>query len=74
MDMSVEHIGINSGDKFDDIEHHFRVLAGPGAGKTHWLVNHIKEVLHNSERLQRSRKVACITYTRAHPRFCVTAI
>ena len=63
MDMSVEHIGINSGDKFDDIEHHFRVLAGPGAGKTHWLVNHIKEVLHNSERLQRSRKVACITYT-----------
>lgn len=63
MDMSVEHIGINSGDKFDDIEHHFRVLAGPGAGKTHWLVNHIKEVLHNSERLEKSRKVACITYT-----------
>lgn len=63
MDMSVEPIGINSGDKLGDIEHHFRVLAGPGAGKTHWLVNHIKEVLYNSKRLEKSRKVACITYT-----------
>ena len=63
MDMSLETLGIDSGDKLDDIEHHFRVLAGPGAGKTYWLVNHIKEVLHNSERLDKSRKVACITYT-----------
>ena len=63
MDMSVEPIGIDSGDKLGDIEHHFRVLAGPGAGKTHWLVNHIKEILHTSERLDKSRKVACITYT-----------
>lgn len=63
MDMSVEPTGIDSGDKLGDIEHHFRVLAGPGAGKTHWLVNHIKHVLHTSERLGKSRKVACITYT-----------
>lgn len=63
MDMRVEPIGIDSGDKLGDIEHHFRMLAGPGAGKTYWLVNHIKEVLHTSERLDRSRKVACITYT-----------
>ena len=63
MDMRVEPIGIDSGDKLGDIEHHFRISAGPGAGKTHWLVNHIKEVLHNSERLEKSRKVACITYT-----------
>ncbi len=63
MDMRVEPIGIDSGGKLGDIEHHFRVLAGPGAGKTHWLVNHIKEVLHTSERLDKSRKVACITYT-----------
>ena len=63
MDMSVEPIRIDSGDRLGDIEHHFRVLAGPGAGKTYWLVNHIKEVLHNSERLDKSRKVACITYT-----------
>ncbi len=63
MDMRVEPIRIDSGNKLGDIEHHFRVLAGPGAGKTHWLVNHIKEVLHTSERLDKSRKVACITYT-----------
>jgi DNA helicase-2/ATP-dependent DNA helicase PcrA len=24
------------------IEQSFKVFAGPGAGKTHWLVNHIK--------------------------------
>ena len=63
MDMQVEPIVIDSGDKLSNIEHHFRVLAGPGAGKTYWLVNHIKEVLYTSERLDKSRKVACITYT-----------
>ena len=46
-----------------DIEHHFRVAAGPGAGKTHWLALHIKNVLHNSKRLAKTRKIACITYT-----------
>ena len=61
--MQIEPEDINSNDKLDDIEHHFRVLAGPGAGKTYWLVNHIKEVLHTSKRLDKSRKVACITYT-----------
>ena len=52
--------------KSDDlipIEQHFRVSAGPGAGKTYWLVNHIKNVLHTSTRLSKTRKVACITYT-----------
>lgn len=64
MDMRrIEPIEITSANKLDNIEHHFRVSAGPGAGKTHWLISHIKEVLHNSERLEKSRKVACITYT-----------
>lgn len=61
MDMSVT--SITSDTLFSDIEHHFRVSAGPGAGKTHWLVEHIKNVLHNSNRLSNSRKIACITYT-----------
>jgi DNA helicase-2/ATP-dependent DNA helicase PcrA len=56
-------IQITSDKLLDDIEHHFRVSAGPGAGKTHWLVGHIKNVLHNSNRLAKTRKVACITYT-----------
>jgi DNA helicase-2/ATP-dependent DNA helicase PcrA len=54
---------ITSDHLLDDIEHHFRVSAGPGAGKTHWLVEHIKNVLHNSDRLFKTRKIACITYT-----------
>lgn len=61
MDMPI--IPITSDTKFSDIEHHFRVSAGPGAGKTHWLVSHIKNVLHNSTRLGKTRKIACITYT-----------
>lgn len=54
---------ISSDTKLNDIEHHFRVSAGPGAGKTYWLVGHIKNVLHNSNRLAKSKKIACITYT-----------
>lgn len=54
---------IDSGDLISEIEQHFRVSAGPGAGKTHWLVQHIKNVLHNSTRIGKTRKIACITYT-----------
>lgn len=41
----------------------FKVTAGPGAGKTHWLISHIKNVVSNSNKLDVVRKVACITYT-----------
>lgn len=41
----------------------FRVAAGPGAGKTHWLVNHIRNVVANGGELEKFGKVACITYT-----------
>lgn len=54
---------IDSNYLLPDIEQHFRISAGPGAGKTHWLVQHIKNVLHNSKRLGKTRKIACITYT-----------
>lgn len=54
---------INSDTIITDIDSHFKVSAGPGAGKTYWLVNHIKNVLHNSDKLYRTRKIACITYT-----------
>jgi DNA helicase-2/ATP-dependent DNA helicase PcrA len=54
---------IISSDSKIDIEQHFKVNAGPGAGKTKFLINHIKNVLHNSKRLGRNRKIACITYT-----------
>ncbi len=56
-------ITIISDSIITDIDSHFKVSAGPGAGKTYWLVNHIKNVLHNSDKLFRTRKIACITYT-----------
>tara|TARA_R110002126_G_scaffold291794_1_gene458706 strand:+ start:15800 stop:17485 length:1686 start_codon:yes stop_codon:yes gene_type:complete len=56
-------ITINSDYKIVDIDNNFKVSAGPGAGKTYWLVNHIKNILHNSNKLSVTRKVACITYT-----------
>ena len=46
-----------------DTEHHFLVKAGPGAGKTYWLIQHIKHVLATSNRLGKIKKIACITYT-----------
>lgn len=45
------------------IDESFKVSAGPGAGKTHWLISHIKNVVSNSRKLQVVKKVACITYT-----------
>jgi DNA helicase-2/ATP-dependent DNA helicase PcrA len=58
--MSIKQI---TSDTIIPIEEHFRVSAGPGAGKTHWLVNHINNVLFRSSRLSKFRKIACITYT-----------
>jgi DNA helicase-2/ATP-dependent DNA helicase PcrA len=46
-----------------DIETHFKVFAGPGAGKTRWLISHLKRVLLESDRLNKTGKIACITYT-----------
>lgn len=46
-----------------DCDECFKIAAGPGAGKTHWLCNHIKNVISNSKRLGIKRKIACITYT-----------
>lgn len=54
---------INSDTVLQSIDVNFRVSAGPGAGKTHWLVQHIKNVLTNSKRLGKIKKISCITYT-----------
>lgn len=55
-------IEIRSNEEID-IEHNFRIAAGPGAGKTHWLITHIGTVVRNSRRLAKTGRVACITYT-----------
>lgn len=56
---------IHSGTLLDEIDRHFRVLAGPGAGKTYWLVQHIRQVIRKSTRLSGVARVACISYTNA---------
>jgi len=48
----------------DQINIPFKISAGPGAGKTTWLVSHVQNVLKTSDRLNKTLKVACITYTR----------
>lgn len=40
-----------------------RVMAGPGAGKTYWLIGQLRQILTNSSKLGNCRKVAVITYT-----------
>ncbi|WFA86040.1 ATP-dependent helicase [Paenibacillus amylolyticus] len=43
---------------------HLKIYAGPGAGKTHLLVENIKQLVQHSNKLKSSfRKVLCITYT-----------
>jgi|26BtaG_2_1085354.scaffolds.fasta_scaffold13401_2 DNA helicase-2/ATP-dependent DNA helicase PcrA len=46
-----------------DIDTPFKVSAGPGAGKTYWLTQHIHNVVKRSDKLFISKKVLCITYT-----------
>lgn len=60
---SAEIIILKDSHEQIDIEHNFKINAGPGAGKTTWLINHIKNVVQHSERLGKVKKVACITYT-----------
>lgn len=62
MDMSSAVKLKNSGTEVP-IDNHFKLYAGPGAGKTSFLVNHVKRILAQSDRLAKSRKIACITYT-----------
>lgn len=59
--MAVSRI-INSDDHIP-IDNSFKVFAGPGAGKTHWLSLHIKHVIAKSSRLETIRQIACISYT-----------
>lgn len=61
-DGCVNNMIINAQTKLN-IEQDFKVQAGPGAGKTEFLVNHITNVIQTSEKLERMKKIACITYT-----------
>lgn len=62
-------IEITSGDIFtpEQLEKHAKVYAGPGAGKTHFLVENVKNIVTTNSLITQSRmrKVLCVTYTNA---------
>ena len=49
----------------DEIKNNIRVFAGPGAGKTHFLVENIKNIIATNQKItsSKNRKILCITYT-----------
>lgn len=44
-------------------DRHARVTAGPGAGKTYWLVEHTKNVIRRSKKLHSHARIGIISYT-----------
>ena len=62
-------IEITSSDIFspDMLLQHAKIYAGPGAGKTHFLVENVKNIVATNPLITQShaRKVLCVTYTNA---------
>jgi superfamily I DNA/RNA helicase len=62
-------IEISSGDILtsEQLKKHARIYAGPGAGKTHFLVENVKNIITTHPFIAKSlaRKVLCVTYTNA---------
>jgi DNA helicase-2/ATP-dependent DNA helicase PcrA len=44
-------------------DRHARVDAGPGAGKTYWIAEHVKNVLQRSKKIHSYARIAVISYT-----------
>ncbi|QDI90451.1 ATP-dependent helicase [Salicibibacter halophilus] len=61
--MSITYHEITSDYLLEDVYNPFKVIAGPGAGKTYWLIQNIKHILRQSNRIGPTSKIACITYT-----------
>ncbi len=51
----------------EQLNESFKIYAGPGAGKTHFLVENIKNLIKNNKKITSShgKKVLCVTYTNA---------
>ncbi|MFB5345767.1 UvrD-helicase domain-containing protein [Enterococcus faecalis] len=62
-------IGIESGDILmpNQFKKHLKIYAGPGAGKTYFLVENVKNLISKNPMLSESknRKILCVTYTNA---------
>ncbi len=62
MDLSVAK-KLKDSDERINFSNHFKIVAGPGAGKTRFLINHINHIIEKSDKISDIRKIACITYT-----------
>lgn len=51
----------------EELENHSKIYAGPGAGKTYFLVENVKNIITTNDKIVQSKakKVLCITYTNA---------
>ena len=49
----VEVINSNDDLKIYENEKHFKVFAGPGAGKTHLIIENIKNIIQNSKKVDK---------------------
>ena len=51
----------------EQLKKHSKIYAGPGAGKTHFLVENVKNIVSTNPLIagSRERKILCITYTNA---------
>ena len=58
-----DFLAITSDSELSDFDHNFKVIAGPGAGKTYWLIKNIRNILRKSPRITSTSRIACITYT-----------
>ena len=61
--MVKEIIELKNSDELIDIDENFKLTAGPGSGKTRFLINHIHNVNKTSHKLKNGQKIACITHT-----------
>lgn len=51
----------------EELENHSKIYAGPGAGKTYFFVENVKNIVTTNDKIVQSKakKVLCITYTNA---------
>ena len=51
----------------EELENHSKIYAGPGAGKTYFFVENVKNIITTNDKIVQSKakKVLCITYTNA---------
>ena len=58
-EIAEEVIAITSNHEIE-IEKNFKLIGGPGAGKTQFIINHIRNIVHNSKRLKKKKKIFLI--------------